>query len=332
MKNYVHKKFSQFYYKGLLNQMKYGNLSENLNNNNKEINNNEKLNENNENEIRNKAKTLKQLLIEKKKAQKSLLKSSFYKFYLKGIIKYIKNSQIINSPIKEEEKINFDDNTSSHTKNLPLSENINTHEKVNSNLIFDNSETTSINNNNYNSNNNIKQIEKEKLLEFLLYKKERNINMILKNKLIMWNLRAKIFKRDEFINKKKKKKKKNNDKLKSFKPIKFSFNIDDSDEEEEIEDDDDEDYEIIDIKNEIQKYFALNKCSIYFKNKMLKNSLNKWKKNINLNNNDKLMFNLSLFNHLVKNYLNKFENCNEIIKNVVNKKFKKLFFKKLSNN
>jgi hypothetical protein len=65
---------------------------------------------------------------------------------------------------------------------------------------------------------------------------------------------------------------------------------------------------------------------------MLKNSLNKWKKNINLNNNDKLMFNLSLFNHLVKNYLNKFENCNEIIKNVVNKKFKKLFFKKLSNN
>ena len=341
MKNYVHKKFSQFYYKGLLNQMKYGNLSENLssNNNNKEINNNnnkeinnENLIENNENEIRNKAKTLKQLLIEKKKAQKSLLKSSFYKFYLKGIIKYLKNTQILNSPIKEEEKINFDDNTSSHTKNLPLSENINTHEKVNSNLIFDNSETTSINNNNYNSNNNIKQIEKEKLLEFLLYKKERNINMILKNKIIMWNLRAKIFKRDEVINKKKKKKKKNenNDKLKSSKPFKFSFNINDSDEEEEIEED--EDYEIIDIKDEIQKYFALNKCSIYFKNKILKNSLNKWKKNINFNNNNNLMFNLNLFNHLVKNYLNKFENCNEIIKNVVNKKFKKLFLKKLSNN
>ena len=65
---------------------------------------------------------------------------------------------------------------------------------------------------------------------------------------------------------------------------------------------------------------------------MLKNSLNKWKKNINFNNNNNLMFNLNLFNHLVKNYLNKFENCNEIIKNVVNKKFKKLFFKKLSNN
>ncbi len=155
--------------------------------------------------------------------------------------------------------------------------------------------------------------------------------MILKNKIIMWNLRAKIFKRDEVINKKKKKKKKNenNDKLKSSKPFKFSFNINDSDEEEEIEED--EDYEIIDIKDEIKKYFALNKCSIYFKNKMLKNSLNKWKKNINFNNNN-LMFNLNLFNHLVKNYLNKFENCNEIIKNVVNKKFKKLFLKKLSNN
>ena len=352
MKNYVHKKFSQFYYKGLLNQMKYGNLPNNeINNNNieKDNNNHENNNnnknienkdikekENNEEDIRNKAKTLKQLLIEKKKAQKSLLKSSFYKFYLKGIIKYIKNSQsqlMINSPIKEEEKINFDDNTSSHTKNLPLSEGVVAHEKINSNLTYDNSETTSFNNNiyYYNNNDNIKQIEKEKLLEFLLYKKERNINMILKNKIIMWNLRAKIFKRDEYINKKKKKKKKNktdNDKLRSIKPMKFSFNIIDSDEEEESEEDE-EDYEIIDIKYEIQKYFALNKCAFYFKNKMLKKCFNKWKKNIN---NKKMIFNLSLFNHLIKNCINNFENCNDIIQKVVNKKYKKLFLKKLSNN
>ena len=110
--------------------------------------------------------------------------------------------------------------------------------------------------------------------------------------------------------------------------MKFSFNIIDSDEEEESEEDE-EDYEIIDIKYEIQKYFALNKCAFYFKNKMLKKCFNKWKKNIN---NKKMIFNLNLFNHLIKNCINNFENCNDIIQKVVNKKYKKLFLKKLSNN
>ena len=200
MKDYIHNRFTKFYYKGLLYQMKYPELF--IKNNNNEIKNKQsiednqinhknsinKLNINEDNldknsknsiteersKMRNKVSNLKKIIKNKDKQNKDVLKKYFEKFYKNILFKQLllqsKNQQI-NYQYYIENKLNI---------------------KLNDEEI---------------NQLNIENINMS--LEFCFYIYKRKLFLLLYKSFIKWKLISKILRLNPyFINSKKKKKKK----------------------------------------------------------------------------------------------------------------------------
>ena len=200
MKDYIHNRFTKFYYKGLLYQMKYPELF--IKNNNNEIKNKQsiednqinhknsinKLNINEDNldknsknsiteersKMRNKVSNLKKIIKNKDKQNKDVLKKYFEKFYKNILFKQLllqsKNQQI-NYQYYIENKLNI---------------------KLNDEEI---------------NQLNIENINMS--LEFCFYIYKRKLFLLLYKSFIKWKLISKILRLNRyFINSKKKKKKK----------------------------------------------------------------------------------------------------------------------------
>ncbi len=200
MKDYIHNRFTKFYYKGLLYQMKYPELF--IKNNNNEIKNKQsiednqinhknsinKLNINEDNldknsknsiteersKMRNKVSNLKKIIKNKDKQNKDVLKKYFEKFYKNILFKQL----LLQS---KNQQINYQ-NYIENKLNIKLND-----EEINQ--------------------LNIENINMS--LEFCFYIYKRKLFLLLYKSFIKWKLISKILRLNPyFINSKKKKKKK----------------------------------------------------------------------------------------------------------------------------
>ena len=278
-KNYIHKKFSKFYYKGLMNEMKNKGKEENkeIKVDNKQINDEKKENEDNiitveKPKIINinlyRQKQLKNLFYNKILEMKDYIHNRFTKFYYKGLLYQMKypelfiknnNNEIKNKQSIEDNQINHknsinklninEDNLDKNSKNSITEERSKMRNKVSNlkkiiknkdkqnkdvlkkyfekfykNILFKQlllqSKNQQINYQNYIENKlNIKlndeeinQLNIENInmsLEFCFYIYKRKLFLLLYKSFIKWKLISKILRLNPyFINSKKKKKKK----------------------------------------------------------------------------------------------------------------------------
>ncbi len=130
-KNYIHKKFSKFYYKGLMNEMKNKGKEENkeIKVDNKQINDEKKENEDNiitveKPKIINinlyRQKQLKNLFYNKILEMKDYIHNRFTKFYYKGLLYQMKYPELFiknnNNEIKNKQSI--EDNQINHKNSI----------------------------------------------------------------------------------------------------------------------------------------------------------------------------------------------------------------------
>ena len=278
-KNYIHKKFSKFYYKGLMNEMKNKGKEEKkeIKVENKQINDEKNENEDNINSVEKpkiininlyKQKQLKNLFYNKILEMKSYIHNRFTKFYYKGLLYQMKNPELFiinnnnetkNNQSIEDNQINHknsnnklninEDNLDKNTNNLITEEHSKMRKKVSNlkkilknkdkqnkdilkkyfekyykNILFKQlllqSKNQQIDYQNYIENKlNIKlnDVENAQLnieninrsLEFCFYIYKRKLFLLLNKSFIKWKLISKILRLNPyFINPKKKKKKK----------------------------------------------------------------------------------------------------------------------------